>query len=323
MGLLAILVILYFAVPGLILDWAYQAARWRAGLKRKELLVAKHNVSYLEGGKGQPLVLIHGFGANKDHWTMVSSSLTKRFHDFAFDLPGFGESSRLETETYSDADQLSRILAITDSLVLEYFHLGGNSMGGYLSALFANMHPDKVASLWLLAPAGIETAKPSEVLEMIERGDNPLIIKGVHCLEDAQKAEEFGADGVIFSNHGGRQLGQAIPTLQIVAEIMPKLKLANSKLDCAMDGGIRNGMDVLIGLSYEFKAVGLGRVVARGLGAGGYIGKTKTFELMKEDLHRSMELLGVQDISEIHEQGEKFRRESMVNGTEYYPKFMF
>ena len=55
-------------------------------------------------------------------------------------------------------------------------------------------------------------------------GDNPLIIKGVHCLEDAQKAEEFGADGVIFSNHGGRQLGQAIPTLQIVAEIMPKLK---------------------------------------------------------------------------------------------------
>ena len=179
LGLLAILVILYFAVPGLILDWAYQAARWRAGLKRKELLVAKHNVSYLEGGKGQPLVLIHGFGANKDHWTMVSSSLTKRFHVFAFDLPGFGESSRLETETYSVADQLSRILAITDSLGLEYFHLGGNSMGGYLSALFANMHPDKVASLWLLAPAGIETAKPSEVLEMIERGDNPLITEAM------------------------------------------------------------------------------------------------------------------------------------------------
>ena len=58
---------------------------------------------------------------------------------------------------------------------------------------------------------------------------------------------------------------------------MPKLKLANSKLDCAMDGGIRNRMDVLIGLGYGFKAVGLGRVFARGLGAGGYIGQTKTF----------------------------------------------
>ena len=89
-----------------------------------------------------------------------------------------------------------------------------------------------------------------------------------------------------------------------------------------MDGGIRNGMDILIGLSYGFKAVDLGRVVAGGLGAGGYIGLTKTFELMKEDLHCSMELLGVQDISKIHEQVEKFRRESMVNGNEYYPNFV-
>ena len=90
-----------------------------------------------------------------------------------------------------------------------------------------------------------------------------------------------------------------------------------------MDGGIRNGMDILIGLSYGFKAVDLGRVVAGGLGAGGYIGLTKTFELMKEDLHCSMELLGIQDISKIHKQGEKFRRESMVNGNEYYPNFVF
>ena len=73
-----------------------------------------------------------------------------------------------------------------------------------------------------------------------------------------------------------------------------------------MDGGIRNGMDILIGLSYGFKAVGLGRVVAGGRGAGGYVGLTKTFELIKEDLHSSIELLGVQDISEIHEQGENF-----------------
>ena len=154
-------------------------------------------------------------------------------------------------------------------------------------------------------------------------GDQPLIIKGIHCLEDALKAEELGADGVIFSNHGGRQLGQAIPTLQIVAEIMPKLKAANSKLDCAMDGGIRNGMDVLIGLSYGLKAVGLGRVVAGGLGAGGHTGLTKTFELIKEDLCRSMELLGVKDIKQIHDQGEKLRRKSILSGTEYFPDFIF
>ena len=63
-------------------------------------------------------------------------------------------------------------------------------------------------------------------------------------------------------------------------------------------------MDILIAFSYGYKDVSLGRVVAGGLGAGGYIGLTKTFELMNEDLYCSMELLGVQDISKTHEQGE-------------------
>jgi len=154
-------------------------------------------------------------------------------------------------------------------------------------------------------------------------GDQPLIVKGVHCAEDALRAEELGATGVIFSNHGGRQLGRAIPSLQIVAEAMPKLRAANSKLDCAMDGGIRSGLDVLIGLSYGLKAVGLGRVTAGGLGAGGHLGLTRAFELIKEDLLRSMELLGVQNISEIQQQGEKLRRQSMVLGTEHIPPFSF
>ena len=104
---------------------------------------------------------------------------------------------------------------------------------------------------------------------------------------------------------------------------MPKLRARNSKLDCAMDGGIRNGMDVLIGLSYGLKAVGLGRVVAGGLGAGGHMGLTKTFELIKEDFCRTMELLGVQDIKQIHDQGEKLRRKSILSGTEYFPDFIF
>ena len=92
---------------------------------------------------------------------------------------------------------------------------------------------------------------------------------------------------------------------------------------CAMDGGIRSGLDVLIGLSYGLKAVGLGRVTAGGLGAGGHLGLTRAFELMKEDLLRSMELLGVQNISQIQEQGEELRRKSMVLGTAHLPEFIF
>ena len=69
--------------------------------------------------------------------------------------------------------------------------------------------------------------------------------------------------------------------------------------------------------------MGLGRVTAGGLGAGGHLGLTRAFELVKEDLLRSMELLGVQNISQIQQQGEKFRRQSMVIGTDYIPQFSF
>ena len=69
--------------------------------------------------------------------------------------------------------------------------------------------------------------------------------------------------------------------------------------------------------------MGIGRVVAGGLGAGGHIGTSRAFELVKEDLIRSMELLGVQNISQIHNQGEKLRRESMVLGTAHLPEFYF
>ena len=64
-------------------------------------------------------------------------------------------------------------------------------------------------------------------------------------------------------------------------------------------------------------------MTAGGLGAGGHLGLTRAFELVKEDLLRSMELLGLQNISQIQQQGEKFRRQSMVLGTNYIPQFSF
>ncbi|MDP6038307.1 MAG: alpha-hydroxy acid oxidase, partial [Candidatus Latescibacteria bacterium] len=73
-------------------------------------------------------------------------------------------------------------------------------------------------------------------------GDKPLIIKGVHCAYDARKAEELGASGVIWSNHGGRQQDRVPPTLHIVAKEMPLV--GDTQLDFMMDGGIRNGTDI-------------------------------------------------------------------------------
>ncbi len=151
--------------------------------------------------------------------------------------------------------------------------------------------------------------------------DKPLIIKGVHCAYDARRAEEMGATGVIWSNHGGRQQDRVPPTLHMVAQEMPLV--GDTQLDFMMDGGIRNGTDILIALTYGLKAVGIGRVTAAGIGAGGEAGLTRAFEILKSDLDRAMRLVGVQSIAEIHERGASLRRDNRLLGDGHLPAFVF
>jgi L-lactate dehydrogenase (cytochrome) len=152
-------------------------------------------------------------------------------------------------------------------------------------------------------------------------GDGPLIVKGVHNAEDAKRAEDSGASAVIWSNHGGRQEDRVPPTLHIVAEEMPKM--ARSKMDFMMDGGVRNGKDVLIALSYGVKAVGLGRVCAAALGAGGCAGLRHAFEILCAELERSMRLIGVRSVEEIREHGAAIRRQNLLIGNSWLPDFVF
>ncbi len=151
--------------------------------------------------------------------------------------------------------------------------------------------------------------------------DKPMIIKGVHCASDARRAEELGATAVVWSNHGGRQQDRVPPALHIVAEEMPKM--GDTQLDFLMDGGVRNGTDVLIALTYGLKAVGLGRVTAAGLGAGGPAGMTRAFEILSSELDRAMRLVGVQSVAEIHEHGAELRREPQLLGDRHLPPFVF
>lgn len=169
------LLALYYLAPGAVLHGAVAVARRAAHLRAATVTVDAHRVSYLEGGKGEALLLLHGFGANKDNWTPIAPYLARRFHLYVPDLPGFGDSSRIATADYGVEAQLERLRVFVDTLGLQRFHLGGNSMGGYLAALFAARHPERVASLWLLAPAGALGAAQSETLALIERGDNPLV----------------------------------------------------------------------------------------------------------------------------------------------------
>lgn len=167
---------LYRFAPGLLYDATMAVARRAARLHPAEARLAGERIAYLAGGAGEPLVLLHGFGANKDHWTLIARQLTRSWRVIAPDIPGFGDSSRVPQANYGLEAQLARLETFVDALGLTRFHLGGNSMGGYLAAHFAARHPDRVKSLSLLAPAGVMSAPPSELQTAIAAGDNPLLV---------------------------------------------------------------------------------------------------------------------------------------------------
>jgi pimeloyl-ACP methyl ester carboxylesterase len=159
--------------------------RARNGLTEKQATVDGLNIAYLEGGQGEPLVLIHGFGADKDNFTRVAGHLTPHYRVLIPDLPGFGESSKPEGADYTIEKQAERVHAFLQALGIPRAHFGGSSMGGAIISVHALKYPDATASLWLLGPAGLSKALDSELGKILrETGRNPLL---------AQTPEEFPA----------------------------------------------------------------------------------------------------------------------------------
>ena len=159
-------------------DGAYAMERSRASLVRKETTLADGtHLVYLDGGVGTPLVLVHGFGADKDNFTRVARYLTPRYRVIVPDLVGFGESAHRADVDYHYAAQAERLRAFVQALGLSRIDLGGNSMGGGIALSYAAQHPQEVASLWLIDCAGIAEAPPSELARLVRTtGQNPLMI---------------------------------------------------------------------------------------------------------------------------------------------------
>jgi isopentenyl diphosphate isomerase/L-lactate dehydrogenase-like FMN-dependent dehydrogenase len=122
----------------------------------------------------------------------------------------------------------------------------------------------------------------------------PLLVKGILTGDDARRAVDAGADGVVVSNHGGRQLDGVPATLDQLSEVVDALGPGATVL---LDGGIRRGLDVLKALACGARAVLIGRTVALGLAAGGRAGVSTVLRLMIQELHRSMLLSGVSSLS--------------------------
>ena len=124
----------------------------------------------------------------------------------------------------------------------------------------------------------------------------PLIIKGVLTAEDAREAVRFGADAIVVSNHGGRQLDGAAST----ARALPKIKDAiGDDLPLFVDSGVRSGLDVVRMLALGAKGVLLGRAQAFALAARGERGVTEMLEMIAQEMRVTMTLTGVSSVEEI------------------------
>ncbi len=172
----ALAVGLYFVLPGLVVKWARQSDRKASGLQEKSIRVADHEIAYLEGGRGEPILMVHGFAANKDNWTRFAKFITPAYRVVALDLPGFGSSTYLETASYGAADQAKRLEQFANAVGLNTFHIMGNSMGGHIAGRFTVMYPKRVLTLGLFNSAGVTSPVPSEMAKRLAKGEpNPLI----------------------------------------------------------------------------------------------------------------------------------------------------
>ena len=169
----------------------YQAAiNFEAGLsdlKERDTDISIGEIVYFENSqvdKKPSVLLVHGFGANKENWLRFSRSFKENYHVVIVDLPGHGKSVNSFDLNYSLENQVAWLHEFTQNIGLKSFHLAGNSMGGAISALYAVNYPDQVISATLIDPAGIHDFR-SVMQDLIDEGNNPLLV------EDAQGFNEL------------------------------------------------------------------------------------------------------------------------------------
>ena len=215
--LVVLLVGWVYLAPESVVHTVFGLERHRSGLVRKEIALPDGlRFVYLEGGHGEPLMLLHGFGGDKDNFTRAARSLTPRYRVVIPDLAGFGESSHPAGADYAPPAQVERLRELAMALGIGRLHLGGSSMGGDVAMTWAVLHPEEVESLWLLDPAGVWSV-PSRGLDEFRRthGREPLIV------------------------HSGQELGETMALAMSdppfiprpMLDVLARPRIANAKLE--------------------------------------------------------------------------------------------
>jgi L-lactate dehydrogenase (cytochrome) len=130
----------------------------------------------------------------------------------------------------------------------------------------------------------------------------PIVLKGVQRVEDAVKAAEMGVQGIVLSNHGGRQLDTAPSAIEVLAETMPILREQglDSKMEVFIDGGIRRSTDIIKALCLGARGVGIGRPFLYAMSSYGQEGVERAMQLLKDEMEMNMRLIGCAKVEDLN-----------------------
>jgi isopentenyl diphosphate isomerase/L-lactate dehydrogenase-like FMN-dependent dehydrogenase len=189
-------------------------------------------------------------------------------------------------------------LPFVSQLLIKPRWLAGFLADGRLMKFQNVVIPGKGPMLYADVAAALEDAAVTwEDLEWIRRAwDGPIVIKGIHTRDDARRAVDVGANALVVSNHGGRQLDGVAPTLRVLPEVVANV---GDRVEVLLDGGIRRGGDIIKALCLGARAVMVGRAYAYGLGAAGGSGVARAIEILRSDLIRTLKLLGCASVADL------------------------
>lgn len=188
----------YLLRPDVLLRAEFARQAWQAGVSRHVIDVDDHRwVSFERGADSSdarvdavaPLLLLHGFTGSKENYLPMLAALREPRRVLVPDLPGWGESSRLDTADYGIGAQVDRLEDFLDAHALARVHLAGHSMGGHIAGVFAARHPGRVASLTLIDSAGVRF-EPNAFARRVQRGETPFNM-GTRAEFDAFMGELF------------------------------------------------------------------------------------------------------------------------------------
>ena len=175
---------------------------------------------------------------------------------------------------------------------------------------FANLpgfEQDPMGAMAMAAELFDASVRWDDLAQLRDLWDGPLLVKGLGRPDDATQAAALGVDGVVLSNHGGRQLDQAIPPI----EALPAVRDAvGDDVEVYVDSGVRRGTDLAIALARGATGCLVGRPYLYGLGAGGERGVAAAITMLAGELRRAMQLRGVTTISQLRQEGRDLVQES-------------